>query len=200
MRRIWFRLSLWALITAAALGSILAIPDRLPVLAQELTPAATSGGPTITAGIDGVRVRMGPSGNDLAYPEIGFLQPGETAQAIGVSLSHDWIQIVFPAGPGGVGWVYAAYVELSPGFLRVIEPPPTATRPASPTIDPTFAAQFNLKPTATRLPTFTPPPPLVVPTFADPAPEQARFPYGGLIAGIILIGLLGLVFSMVARR
>lgn len=181
-------------------GSGMALPERMPARAQALTPAATPGGPVITAGKDGVKVRTGPSGNDLAYPEIGFLQPGETAPAIGVSLSHDWIQIVFPAGPGGVGWVYAAYVDLTPGFLRVIEPPPTATRPASPTIDPTFAAQFNLQPTATRLPTFTPPPPLVIPTFTDPAPQTAKFPFGGLIAGIVLLGLLGLGVSMVVRR
>jgi hypothetical protein len=198
MRQIWFRLLLWGLILAAALG--LSVPAGAPVRAQEITPAATLGGPMITVGVDGANVRTGPSGNDLSYPVIGHLQPGESAQAIGVSLSHDWIQIVFPPGPGGVGWVYAANVALSPGFLRVIEPPPTPTLPQTPTIDPTFAAQFNIQPTATRLPTFTAPAPLVIPTFVDSAPTPRSFPYGGLIAGVVILGVIGLVVSFAGRR
>jgi len=191
---------LCGIISAAALGLGLALPGGAPVRAQGLTPAATSGGPMITVGVDGANVRTGPSGNDLSYPVIGHLQPGETAQAIGVSLSHDWIQIVFPPGRDGVGWVYAANVTLSPGFLRVIEPPPTPTLPQTATIDPTFAAQFNIQPTATRLPTFTAPAPLVIPAFVDTAPSTGTFPYGGLIVGIAILGLIGLVVSFASRR
>jgi hypothetical protein len=188
------------MISAALLGLGLAAPAGILARAQELTPAATSGGPMITVGIDGANVRTGPSGNDLAYPVIGHLQPGESAPAIGVSLSHDWIQIVFLPGPGGVGWVYAANVILSPGFLRVIEPPPTPTLPQTPTIDPTFAAQFTNQATATRPPTFTAPAPLTVPTFSEPAGSRTGFPFGGLIAGIAVLGLIGLVASFVSRR
>jgi uncharacterized protein YraI len=198
MRYFWFRISLSTVIAAMLAGAGWAAAHPPPALAQESTPAATPNGPLVTAGSDGVNVRSGP--NYSAYPLIGYMQPGETAQALGVSPGGDWIQIAFPGGAGGVGWVYVGFVSLSPGFLRVIEPPPTPAPPATPTIDPTFAAQFNLLPTPTRLPTFTPPPPLVVPTYTDPPSDHSPFPYGGLIAGVILLGLFGLVGSSVVRR
>ena len=149
----------------------------------------------VTAQEEGANVRSGPS--SIVYPVLGRLQPGETATAIGVSPHHEWIQIEFA---GGTGWVYTAFVTLSPGFLPVVEPPPTPNPPATATIDPTLAAAFNVVPTATRLPTFTPPPPLVIPTFSGSGGSAGGFPVGIMIGVIAMIGAAVLGASYFGRR
>lgn len=164
------------------------------------TETATPGGPApfVTNNYsEAVHVRSGP--NSL-YAQVGNLPIGATAQALAVSPQHEWIEIAFPEAPGGVGWVYAPFVDLSPGFLRVVEPPPTATPLATSTIDPTLAAAFGVEPTVTRLPTFTPPPPLSVPTFASPARQGVGLPAGVPIVAIGLIGGFVLVASFLGRR
>lgn len=147
-----------------------------------------------------INVRSGPS--TVLYDIIGTLPVGATAPALGVSPGRDWVQIAFADAPGGVGWVYISLVTLSPGNLQVIEPPPTATPLTTPTVDPTLAAAYVFEPTATRLPTFTPAPPVVVPQFtAAPAPDrQNHFPMGVLVLGLGIPGLLGYLFSTVRRR
>jgi hypothetical protein len=84
--------------------------------------------------------------------------------------------------------------------LPIVEPPPTATPLATATIDPTLAAAFNIQPTVTRLPTFTPAPPLIVPTFAYPAAAPVGFPIGGTIFVIALVGVFVLIVSFFGRR
>ncbi len=202
MNRQWFQLTFRICITASLIGIFLASHVQIMALAQAVS-TATSGGnqPYITNTYltePSINVRAGPS---TAYYEIiGTLAQGATATALGVSPGHDWIEIAYPAGPGGVGWVYAANVTLSPGFLQVIEPPPTATPLATATLDPTFVAQFNIQPTPTRLPTFTPPAPLVIPTFPPMAGSSFHFPMGILILAVGLIGMLFLLVSFFTRR
>ncbi len=198
-----FRFLSWASGAALCLGLGLAISSRARVLAQggaTQTPAASV---YITVlnniGEPAINVRSGPS--TAYYPIIGQLPVGATAPALGVSPGRAWIQISYPAGPAGVGWVYAEYVSLSPGYLPVVQPPPTPTLPATATFDPTWIAQFNLQPTPSRLPTFTPPAPLAMPTFSDP-PHR---PSGGFRAGMLIlafgaIGSLGLAISLIGRR
>jgi hypothetical protein len=88
------------------------------------------------------------------------------------------------------------------GELPVVEPPPTPTPRITATIDPTLAAQFNLNPiTPTRLPTFTPAPPVVVPTFAPTSAEGVGgFPPILLILGLTVVGVFGLVISVLRGR
>ena len=101
-----------------------------------------------------INVRSGPS--TVNYPvRIGTLKPGETAPALGVSQGHEWIQISFPSAANGIGWVYAEYVSVSGGELRVVESPPTSTPLATNTVDPTLAAAFNFQPTTTRRPVWS---------------------------------------------
>jgi len=95
--------------------------------------------------------------------------------------------------------VYAANVTLS-GSLQVVEPPPTPTPLATATIDPTLQAAFEAEPTETRLPTFTPPPPLSVPTFAQGASERGGLPFGTAILVVTLFGGLGLFASFLGKR
>ena len=148
---------------------------------------------------EGVRVRSGP--NTLDYPSIGWLLHGDTASAIGRSAAGEWILITYPPAPDGVGWVYAAYVSLSPGFLPLIEPPPTPTPLMTRAIDPTLLAAYQSTSTSTRPPTFTPPPSLSVPTFVNPADTLlGRFPIGAIIILLGLFGVVGLVASAFRRR
>jgi hypothetical protein len=144
---------------------------------------------------DPINVRSGPS--TVNYPVVGQLNPGDVVPALGISPGHDWIQVSFS---NGTGWVYASFVSLSGGELFVVEPPPTPVV-ATATIDPTLAAAFNVQPTQTRMPTFTPPPPLTVPQFPE---ENSGMSSGGVVGffilGLGLIGGIGLIVSYVLRK
>ncbi|MDP2974741.1 MAG: hypothetical protein Q8N45_00880, partial [Anaerolineales bacterium] len=65
----------------------------------------------------------------------------------------------------------------------------------TPTIDPTLAAAFSIPTTPTRLPTFTPPPPLVIPTFTPAVSGGGSVPMGWVIFGLGLVGMVGLLLS-----
>lgn len=201
MKRSWFQTTLWILIPVAVLGMALAPSGRRLALAQQPTGSVptvtgTPGGAYITVNSDQeqINVRAGPS--TYQYPPIGVLLSGQQAPALGRSPGGDWIQIAYAGVTGSVGWVYAPLVRLSPGAnLRIVEPPPTPTPASTPTIDPTLAAIFIAPETATRLPTFTPPPPLAIPTFTDATPAARGIPIGLLIFGFGFVGGLGVLIS-----
>jgi uncharacterized protein YraI len=201
IRSFWFHWRRWLPAAVLLFGFLFVRP--LGVIAQAqatATETATPGGPAplVTNNYtEAVNVRSGP--NSL-YSLVGSLPLGATAQALAVSPQHEWIQIAFPSAPGGVGWVYAPFVELSPGYLRVAEPPPTPTPLATATIDPTLAAAFQIEPTVTRLPTFTPPPPLAIPTFVAQGRPAAGLPAGATIVTITLVGGFVLAASFLSRR
>jgi hypothetical protein len=207
MKRFWFRLSL-LILSAIMFGLTLAVPFGSVVLAQQpsetpTAPSVTTNGMYITvdAGTeDHANVRTGPGSS--IYPKVGQLMNGTTAPALGRSPGGDWIQIEFPGAPDNKGWVYAPLVKLSPGALRIVEPPPTPAPPATATIDPTLAAQFNAIPTSTRLPTFTPAPEVTVPIFTEKAPIVSRLPVSmaSIIVFFSVAGLLGFVLSLLRRR
>ena len=103
--------------------------------------------------------------------------------------------------PGGVGWVYAIYVNVSGGELLVVEAPSTPTPLVTTTIDATLAAAFNIQPTSSRMPTFTPPPPLTVPQFTEvSAPREALVAPGVFVVSLVLLGVTGLLVSIVLRK
>jgi len=153
---------------------------------------------TVTREQDQINVRGGPGTH---YPIVGVLIAGAQVPALGRSEGGQWIQVVYPGGPEGVAWVYSPLVELV-GSLPIIAPPPTPTPLTTPTIDPTLAAQFIVEVPATRLPTFTPPPPLTIPTFpADqPVSGTGRVPMGFVIIGMGVIGLFGTLISLLRGR
>jgi len=201
MKRPWFQISVWMFILAAACGLLLASPGGSVALAQQPTGSVptvtgTPAGAFITVSSDQeqINVRGGPS--TYIYPPIGILLSGQQAPARGRSPGGDWIQIDYPGVPGSVGWVYAPLVRLSPGAnLPIVEPPPTPTPASTPTIDPTLAAIFIVPETATRLPTFTPPAPLEIPTFTDATVAPRGVPIGLLIFGFGFVGALGALIS-----
>jgi len=151
---------------------------------------------TVTRDFDQINVRGGPGG-DGAYPVVGVLIAGQQVPALGRSEGGLWIQVAYPGAPGGVAWVYTPLVEVS-GSLPIVEPPPTPTPRTTPTIDPTLAAQFIVEIPPTHLPTFTPPPPLMIPTFSADivVPATERVPMGLVIIGMGLIGMFGLLISL----
>jgi len=191
MRQFWFK-TLWGIvfITGLGLGAFLS-----PKQAAAYQDAPTPSGVTVTVTYtDPINIRSGPS--TVNYPIVGQLNPGEVVPALGVSPKREWILISYP---GGTGWVYASFVAISGGELQIVEPPPTPTPLATSTIDPTLAAAFNLQPTQTRMPTFTPPPPLEIPEF----PDSAGNPIGAtgiFIVGLGLIGAIGLLVSFIMRK
>ena len=152
-----------------------------------------------TGSQDQINVRSGPG--TIGYDIIGVLVVSQTAPALGRTPGGDWIQIVYPGVPGGVAWVYAPLVDLS-GTVPIVEAPPTPTPRVTPTIDPTLAAQFLIDIQPTRLPTFTPPPPISIPTFepANTLGSNSRLPMGFVIIGLTVVGLFGMLISVLRGR
>jgi hypothetical protein len=141
-----------------------------------------------------INVRAGPSG---LTEKIGILLVGQEANAIGKY--GEYIQIEYPGVAGGKGWVFATYVKLIGGDVPLVEPPPTSTPQTTKTIDPTLAAQFIITAQPSRLPTFTEPPPLAIPTFEIQTGGTATggIPMGFVIIGLALLGIfLGLISIM----
>ena len=200
------------IVWAAAVTGIILLGSLLPggpvVLAQQPTGSiptvtGTPEGPIVTVyqNLQVIHVYAGPSTFD--YPSIGILLGNETAPAIGRAKDKlDWIQIIYEGVPGSTGWIYGPYVKLSAGaILPLVEIPPTPTPFSTPTIDPTLAAAFIGQQTPTRLPTFTPPPPLEQPSFTDaPNASATNIPTGLLILSLGLFGFFGAVISYLRGR
>lgn len=195
IKRLWFKTMVGAL-AAMSLGlGLLFLPDRAGAVQDASTPTGVFITVTYT---DPINVRSGPS--TVNYPIVGQLAPGSVAPALGVSPAREWIQISFPGTASGTGWVYSSFVSVSGGELRIVESPPTPTPPVTNTIDPTLAAAFDVQPTQTRMPTFTPPPPLTQPQFEDETSTGSSRVFGIFIVSLGLIGGLGLLVSFLWRK
>lgn len=141
-----------------------------------------------------INVRSGPG---AGYDKVGVLLLGQAVPAKGRSPKGEWVLIDYPGVPGGQAWVYAIYVKIVPAVqLPIVEPPPTPTPAQTATIDPTLAAKFIVTDAPTRLPTYTPPPPLQIPTFtAESGPSLSSIPMAFVILGL---AVLGIFFGLVA--
>ena len=203
MKQIRFHPTILTIPTALIfLGTFFASTSPV-VLALQLTatPAADAGMYiTVITDEPQINVRMGPSSS--IYPIVGTLPRGSTAPALGRSPGGDWIQIEYAGAPNNAGWVYSPLVQVSPGTLRIVEPPPTPVPPATATIDPTLAAQFNIVPTNTRLPTFTPPPSLTIPSYtnASDTTSSNSVPLAMVIIALVILGSIGFLLSLFLRR
>ncbi len=179
---------------AGAVGYI-----QIPTVAiPTVTSSPISALITVLMDQDQINVRGGP-GTD--YPIVGVLIAGQQIPALGRSQGGDWIKITYVGGPEGVAWVYSPLVNVS-GSLPIVEPPPTPTPRTTPTVDPTLAAQFIVEIPPTREPTFTAPPPLVLPTFAvnQNLPGTGRVPSGLLIVSLGVVGLFGTLITLLRGR
>jgi hypothetical protein len=181
-------------------------PSHQSVIAQQPTGSV----PTVTgtpAGmivrvnfdIDTVNVYSGPS--SYLYPSVGVLLKGQEVPALGISADNNWIQVYYPGVTGSIAWVYGPYVTIiKTGRLPEIPAPSTPTPVSTPTIDPTLAAAFIDPVTPTRLPTFTPPPDMIIPTFLPNLDSANRVPVGLLIIILGFIGAFGTLISFLRGR
>jgi uncharacterized protein YraI len=196
-------------ITVGMISLAISIPSRKSASAQQPTGiiptvTGTPTGPLISVdpSLEQIDVYAGPS--SFNYPAIGVLLTGASAPALGRARGNDnWIMIQYDGVPGSIGWVYALYVSLTntAGIeLPLVDVPPTPTPASTPTINPTLAAAFIPAENATRLPTFTPPAPLAIPTFVDETQHLSRIPIGLLIFGFVIIGVLGTIISFLRGR
>ena len=200
-----------SLIIIGFLGVILLISEVPLVRANNLYQIPTGSIPTVTGTPVGAvavvkvneqgfaNVRAGPS--TIGYDIIGVLVVGQQVPALGRSSGGDWVQISYPGVPGGVGWIWSDLVDVS-GTLPVIEPPPTPTSNVTPTVDPTLAAQFQIDIVPTRLPTYTAPPAINLPTFPveEPAAAPAGIPMALVIIGLAVVGIIGTIISLLGGR
>jgi len=193
------------------LGIVMAIGMSQSVLANPLSQQPTGSIPTVTSTPRGpyvivnaltandtqINVRAGPS---ALTEKVGVLLVDQEAVALG--RYGDWVQIEYIGAPGNTAWVYGNYVTLFGGDLPLVEPPPTSTPNMTQTVDPTLAAQFLVTPVATRLPTFTEPPPLEYPTYESSVGDQgvAGVPMGLIIIGLGALGIFLAVIALISGR
>lgn len=209
-RGVMVRLKLRVFLLIFIIGGIFFIIQASSAQASKLSQIPTVSVPTVTSSPmgavaivtreqDKINVRSGPS--SYTYPIIGVLIAGQHVPALGRTVGGDWVQIAYPGVAGGVAWVYAPNVEIQ-GSLPIVEAPPTPTPRTTPTIDPTLASQFLVDIPPTRLPTFTPPPPLVIPTFTviQETTGTGRVPMGLVIVGLGVLGLFGAMISFLRGR
>lgn len=193
---------LGVLVLGLGLGMLGPWPVAAQPLMQEGTPTLTSTPVGALVEVVGggelqINVRSGPG---TAFPVIGVLVVGEQVPALGRTPGGDWVKVVYPGAPEGTGWVFSPYVRLVYGELPILEVPPTPV-PDTPTPDPTLAAQFNLAPPPTRLPTYTPAPtlaPLIFPE--ERVPLEERFPMGLVIVILLIAGGLGWLIAFLRGR
>lgn len=196
MKQIWFKF-IWTMLSGAVIGlAVFTVPGQAWAYGEAQVQSGVVA--TVTYS-EPINVRGGPS--TVYYPVVGRVSPGDILPALGVSPGREWVQVAYPDAPGGVGWLYAAYVTISGGELKIVEPPPTQTPIATATINPTFAAAFFFQPTATRMPTFTPPPPLTVPQFTgNDALRPAGLSPGTIAVSLFVIAILVFLISFALNR
>jgi len=100
-----------------------------PTAPGGVTPPPGAPWATITA--EALNVRRGPGTN---YPVSGQLQQNEVVEIVGKNADSSWLQIVYPAGTIGRGWVSVSYAQVSGSLasIPVVEaPPPPSPTPAS---------------------------------------------------------------------
>jgi len=201
MKQTWFHPLLLAILAPFFLWTFLAFTPTFALDKLQVdNPTPTGMYITVLSDEPFANIRMGPSSS--IYPKVGVLYPGDTATAFGRSPGGDWIQIEFSGAPNDKGWVYSPLVQVSPGALIIVEPPPTPIPPPTATIDPTLAAQFAVVSTSTRMPTFTPPPSLVVPAYMQAASASSgdSISIAVIILAFITLGLIGFLLSLAPRR
>ena len=83
-----------------------------------LQPTPTPAG-LIGRVIERLNVRSGPG---TTFNSIGILEPGVSISLTGKNRTASWLQIAYPDGPGGFGWVTAQYIQTdSAGDLPVLD-------------------------------------------------------------------------------
>ena len=140
-----------------------------------------------------INVRSGPG---TEYDRVGTLLANQTVIGKGRTEGGSWILIEYMGGPDNYAWVYSSYVDYV-GDLPIVVVPNTPTPRITNTIDPTLASQFIITVEPTRLPTFTEPAPLQIPTFQTVSGVNVT---GGVPMGMVILicGILGIIIGLFA--
>ena len=73
------------------------------------------------------------SGPGTGFPSLGLIDPAQKVQIVYRDAAGQWYAVLYPAAPGGLGWVTAAFVQVAdPAGIPVLIPTGTPT-PAGPT-------------------------------------------------------------------
>ena len=162
------------------------------------TVTGTPYGPYIIVNNDNEQINVREYPSSLA-PKVGVLLAGQKVPVVGKCCGYYLVKYV--GIPSGEAWVYNTLVTAY-GDIPEVEPPATATPLYTSTINPTLAAQFLVTLAPTRLPTFTAPAPLVIPTFPSQengsSAAKTGIPMGMVIVGIGAVGIL-LAFISIIR-
>jgi uncharacterized protein YraI len=182
----------------AAAGELIAQQPTIAIPTVTGTPEGVTATVRIDQ-VDPINIRAGPG---TLFDIVGVLLPRQTVSVSGRSVGGDWLMIDYPGDPGNFAWVYSPFMNTSPGELPIIEPPSTPTPEVTQTINPTLAAQFITTPNPTRMPTYTPGDPLVIPNYTD---TYGTSFLGGVPMGLVIIILVGLggllvLFSFIRSR
>jgi uncharacterized protein YraI len=110
-----------------------------------LQPTPTPAGPSGRV-IQRLNVRSGPG---LFFEALGMLEPNAVVALTGKNATASWLQIDFPAGNSGHGWVTAQYIQTNATDLPVLDDygTPVANTTGGPT-------PFPFTPTSTVGPAF----------------------------------------------
>lgn len=187
---------------------VLKLPTTRSAFAQQPTGSiptvtGTPRGPVVTVYTNFLQVRVYSGPSSYTYPPVGVLMSGQQVPALGRTANGEWILVRYVGIASKEAWVYAPYVSISTSssVLPVVDPPPLPTPATTPTIDPTLAAAFPAEGTSARLPTFTPPPTIAIPTFIEESPfALGRFPIGMIIFGLIFLGFFGAIIALMRGR
>ena len=203
---ILFRAAIVALLVFIATGFAAAparaetdTPTPGPSVTPTFVPTATVGGPYVYVP-EKVNVRTGPA---TYFDQVGVLVAGQMAPALGRTEVGEWIQVEYPGAPGSQAWIYAALVTVRDAELMdlaVVVPPPTPTLSISTTLIYDTESGGPATAAATRLPTFTPAPPIVIPTFAPEAAGPARVPPIYYIGGLLALSLVFAIIAVMQQR
>lgn len=199
------RLFLFSTLAVLGIAFLLLPVKSIEVFAQQPTvsiPTVTGTPPgpmaTVYGNLAQITVLSGPGQN---YPAIGILVSNQVVPAYGATFGGDWVQIGYPGVEGAMGWVYHTFVSVDKP-LPLVTPPATPTPRVTATLDPTLASRFIPEVTSTPLPTYTLPPPVIVPTYADTSSplSGSNLPMGFLIIGLAVVGFFGTFLSFLRGR
>ena len=97
---------MWFLIAAVLVGGMAGCAGPTPVPTPDTRGAIEAvGSVTARSGQPPVDIRLGPSPN---YGVVGQIEPGDSAQLVGVNLVEDWLLVKYGDRSG---WVQAASVD-----------------------------------------------------------------------------------------
>jgi hypothetical protein len=190
-----------------AIGLALLGMGTSPLLAAPPPQAVTATLPANRVEIfQDVNVRAGPS---TYYDQVGVLIPGQTSAIIGRNPEGTWFEIEYVGGPNGIGWVFKDLVRVVGDLntMPTVIPPPTPTLPPTATPQPgatqgpgTLAGTAT--PAANRLPTFTAPAAVAMPTLlpAQGLSGGGAFPPAVLIMVLLVLGAFGTMLSVLRLR